>query len=83
MVGMYWYNIYLQEIMKVQFNLEGNALRFVQAEQLKRDEEGRITGKGRLINILLSELYERRLKDTIVAPTPVTNKKWKKLLKAK
>ena len=69
--------------ISTQVKLEGNALALVLNEQARRVNDGKDTGKSRLINILLSELYERRIFDTIVEPTPLNNKNWKKYVKKK
>ncbi len=61
----------------VQVDLEGKALDLINQEQKKNPR----IGKARYINILLTELYERRIFDTIVEPTPLSNKNWKKFLK--
>lgn len=71
-----------KESVGVQVKLEGNALKIVLFEQSKRDGHNKITGKARMINILLCELFDRRLKDSVVPPTPMNNKTWKKFLKA-
>jgi len=65
----------------VQVGLEGNALKLINKEQAKRAQDGVPVGKARLINILLSELYDRRIFDTLVKPRPMDNKTWKKFLK--
>ena len=69
--------------MRVQVNLEGKASEIILSEQSKYVKQGKTMGKERLINVLLTELYERRLRDTIDPPKPLSNKDWKKLLKAK
>ena len=69
--------------MRVDVNLEGKAKDLVLGEQQERMKGGRLIGKERLINMLLTELYEVRLRNSIVTPTPMSQKEWKKYLKAK
>lgn len=48
--------------LKVQVTLKGNALNLVLFEQKKYQEQDTIRGKNKLINQLLCELSEFRLK---------------------
>ena len=68
-------------IMRVDCDLQGKALEIVLSEQSMLIKKKTPRGKERVINLLLTELYERRLKDTIAPPPPLNNKQWKKYLK--
>jgi hypothetical protein len=67
--------------MHVQVYLQDKAKEVVLDEQAKYAKKGKRMGKERLINLLLAELYERRIYDSIA--TPMTNKQWRKFLKTK
>lgn len=73
----------MKETTGVQVELEGNALKLIIEEQAKYVSKKNFIGKGRLINILLAELYERRIMNTIVPALPMDKKQWKQYLKTK
>lgn len=69
--------------MRVDVDLTDKAKDIVLSEQALYVERGTPRGKERIIIILLSELYERRLKDSISPPPPMSNTVWKKYIKTK
>ncbi len=71
--------------MRVDIDLKDKALDLVISEQKKYLDKkpSKIIGKERLVNILLAELYERRILDTIIEPHVLTSKEWQLFLKKK
>lgn len=67
--------------MRVDCNLEGKALEIVLNEQAVLVKKKTPRGKERVINLLLTELHERRLKDAVAPPKPLSNKEWRRYLK--
>ncbi len=69
--------------MRVDVSLEGKAKEIVLSEQASLVKKGTPRGKERVIIMLLQELYERRILDTIRELPPMSNKDWNKYLKVK
>lgn len=69
--------------MRVDVSLEGKALEIVLEEQARLVKKKTPRGKQKVINMLLTELYERRIYDSIAgSTTPLSNSQWKKFLKS-
>lgn len=61
--------------------LNDKASDIVIEEQAKYAKKGTVMGRARIIYLLLIELSERRLLDSINPPNPLSNENWNKYLK--